>query len=61
VHDRRRFPQFEIAVDERRRAAGRIERAVVRRMLLAFGQVDEFEVERDADMRGDGANLPSAG
>ena len=58
LHDRGRFPEHEVAVDQRRGAAGGIDREIVRRALLALGQVDELQFERQPEMRGDGAHLP---
>src|SRR5262249_41403302 len=43
----------------RGRAAGGIERKIVRRARL--GQVDEFELERNAELSGDRAYLPGVG
>src|SRR5262249_37525834 len=61
VHDRGRFPEHEIAVDEGGRTSGRVEGEIFGRALLPLDEIDEHKLERDADMGGDGAHLPVVG
>ena len=58
LHDRKRFPELEIAVDQSWRAAGRIDGEKGRRARAAFGEVDQLEFQRHAEIVGERANLP---
>ena len=57
LRDRGRSSEHEIAVDQCRGATRGIEREIVRRALLALGQIDQLQLERQPEMGGDGATF----
>src|SRR5262249_57688556 len=59
LHDRHRLPQLEVAIDQSRRASGRVNGDKSGRLLAAFAEVNEFEFERHPEIAGERANLPS--
>jgi len=58
LHDRKRLPQLEVAVDQSRRSARRVDGEISRRLRAAFGEIDQFEFKRHAEIAGERANLP---
>src|SRR5690348_6918831 len=60
LHDGVRLPEHEIAVDERRGAAGRIQSQILRRPIIALYRVQILELERYPEVGGERANFPGA-
>jgi hypothetical protein len=58
LHDRHRLPQLEVAIDQSRRAGGRVDGDKSRRLRTAFSEIDKLEFERHAEVTGERANLP---
>src|ERR1700757_4217730 len=58
LHDCRRLPQLEVAIDQSRRARSRVDGDKSRRLRATFSEIDELEFERHTEITGERANLP---